>query len=306
MENSNTIDIATRQHTPAANERLMLVRLTEHQWYPRKFDREISDKIARDYGAASADEAGRYNKLLVQVASIKPLKAAFTEMKTMHYQYTRPWSDRGERVLPVELYFEYVEKVRDAREKIQRLASEFAFNEYDKQRELARTRLNGMFKASDYPLASEVYERFGVDCKFSPLPNAEDCRVWGIGDEAAKQIQADVQASLQGAVDAAHQDIVDQVLQHGREFVAKVTKFHAGDSKKLYATAVENLRDITNLVLRGLNVTGDIELSALAKTLNDLIDDVNVDQLKHGEQLSLETTSQVEQTIKKFEGVYGA
>jgi hypothetical protein len=299
MENTNT-----QQPPVAANERLMLVKLSEHQWYPRKYDKAVSEEIAKLHGAESAEAAGRYNKLLVEIDSIKPLKQAFTRLKAFHYEYTLPWSDRGERVLPVDLYFEYVEKVRDFREEIDRLAADFAYNEYERQREAAKVRLNGMFREQDYPPADQVYGRFGVDVKFSPLPNPDDCRVWGIGDQAAEQIQADVRANLEEATREAQQAVVNQVIERGHEFIEKVGRYHKGDTKKLYATAVENLRDITSLVLKGLNVTNDLQLTALAKQLNELIDDTNIDKLKVGEDHRKEKIAKVEKTLAKFEGIF--
>lgn len=292
-------------YQPQVNERLMLVRLSEHQWYPRKYDREVSEEIARLHGAQSAEAAGRYNKLLVELESIKPLKRAFSDLKAMHYQYTLPWSDRGERVLPVDLYWEYTEKVREAREKIERLARDFAFNEYERQRDLAKVRLNGMFREQDYPTPHDVFYRFGIDVKFQPLPDPDDCRVWGLGDQAAEQIRAEVKAGLEAATQAAQQEVVDQLVGRGQEFIAKVRAYDQGDAKKLYSTAVENLRDVVQLVLRGLNVTGDLALTDLAKQLGDLIEDTDIEKLKNGEDLRKQKTAQVEATLAKFGGIYG-
>lgn len=287
-----------------ANERLMLVTLGLHQWYPRKYDRKASEEVARNHGAASAEEVGRFNKILVEINSIKPLQQRIVRLRNDHYAMTAPWTDDGVRVLPAELYFDYSRMVQDARHEIDRLADDFAWNEYLRQREAAKVRLNGLFNENDYPTPDIVRSKFGVDVSFSPLPNANDARVWGIGDEAAAEIEAAVRASQDKATADAQKHVLDQVVARAREFVEKVSLYDKGDSKKLYATAVENLREVTDLVIRGLNITGDQQLEKLARDLSDSIADTNVERLKNGEGERKAKVQSVEQVLDRFQGVF--
>ncbi len=294
------------------NTRLMVVKMKCSQWYPRKYDAEISKKIAEDYGVANAERAGRYNKLLISAESIRPLQQAFGYLKdNIHYKYTLPWADVGERVLPVTLQWEYAALVREQKEKIEALVQEFAFGEYRQQREQAKLDLNGMFRESDYPPAAEVADRFEVRVKYTPLVNPDDVRVWGIGDEAAAEIEADVRADMEAATDEAHQVLVGKVIKRAKEFIAKVSLYDAriaNDEKgvRLHDTAIENLRDVVIMVLKGLNVKDDTNLTALAKQLNGLLSDATPDTLKHSAQQREDKTKAVEKTLAKFEGVYGA
>ncbi len=285
------------------NERLMIARLILRTWYPRRYDAKASKQIAEANNAAgSAKEVGRFNKILVSLESIKPLQSRIGKLRKDHYRFTAPWTDRGERVLPIELYFEYVQMVRESMAQISVLADDFALNEYPVQREAARARLGDLFRADDYP--QEVRSRFGVVYKFEPLPNPEDVRVWGIGEDAARQIELELRNTIEETTTQSHKHIVDQVLSRSREFVKQMREF-GGKRAKIHEASLDHLRDITALVLRGLNISGDQELHKAAEEINDMIAGLNVDQLRHGESLRIQKTREVEDTLKKFAGVFG-
>lgn len=289
-------------------ETLMIVRLSISQWYPRKFDKRATQELASLHGV-DAERAGRFNKILVDLESIKPLQQRLRKLREDHYSYTAPWADGGERVLPAALYFEYVEMIREAEVEIARLADDYAV-QYAAEVDRARGELGGLFNADDYPDPRDLRRRFGVGYKFEPLPNAEDARVWGIGTEAAEAIRAEVEQSQQAAVASAQKHVVDQVIDRATEFVAKVRKYDAQVSEgrkgvRLYDSAVDNLADVVELVLQGLNITGDQELAKLAKDLQKAIKDVNADKLRHSNPTRERKTAEVEAVVNKFVGVYG-
>jgi hypothetical protein len=288
-----------------ARDRLMLVRLSISAWSPRKFDRKASDELARLHGAANANEIGRFNKLLIDLDSIKPLQKALGDVRHTHYSMTAPWSDDGVRILPVDMYFKYTETVRAAKSKVEQLAHEFATVDYARERETARTRLAGLFNASDYPMAMEVESRFGVRVAFEPLPNAADVRLWSLGQEAVEEIQSDVERSVRETLAASQRHVVEQVKQRAGEFVEKVRRFDTGDTTGLRETAVENLRDVVRTVLDGLNVTGDPALTQAAQELDSALQNVIVDRLRHNKNLRLGKIDEVEAITRKFAGVFG-
>lgn len=291
--------------TVNTSERLMITRLGVSQWYPRRFDRKASDELARLHGKQTADDVGRFNKILIELESLKPLQRAVADLKTEHYRMTAPWTDDGARVLPVDLYFGYVEMVRDRAQTIRTLSSDFAGGEYAEQIKLAEKRLGGLFKREDYPTPDDVEGRFTVRQRFEPLPNPEDVRVWGVGEKTAREIEKQVRADVTEAIDAAHKHVVDQVLKQAQGFVEKVARYHEGDTKTLFETAVENLRDVVQLVLQGLNVTGDQELKRTAGALVEALADVNVEKLRTGSELRVAKMREVDQIASRFAGVYG-
>lgn len=287
-------------------KQLMLVTLNLHSWYPRRYDKKASDEIARNHTTREASEIGRYNKILVDLAGIKPLQKRIAKLRVDHYRFTAPWTDKGDRVLTPDLWWEYTEMYRNAKREINKLADEYAFNEYAKAVEEARTRLGPLFNEDDYP--SEVRSRFGCELNLSPLPNPEDVRTWDIDATARAQIEDQVRKSVEASTQAAHQHVVDQVQKRAVEFVEKVRKYDTGDARSFKDTALENLRDITSMVLKGLNINGDLELYKAAEELNDLIAGLEAKELRDDEGASLRISkpAEVEKTIARFAGVFGS
>ena len=94
------------------NEKAMLVKLKISQWTARKYDRKISDKVARDMGADP--DAGRYTKVLIANEAIEKINKLANEIRNKyHYTNTLPWLDDGSRILPAKNFQEYSQKIRE-------------------------------------------------------------------------------------------------------------------------------------------------------------------------------------------------
>ena len=113
-----------------------------------------------------------------------------------------------------------------------------------------------------------------------------------------------MKADLEKTTAASQEHVVQTVVSRAKEFVEKLKKWEDGDAKHLHATAVENLRDITDLVAKGLNVTCDTNLTDMAAELADRIQDVHIDQLKHGEALRKQKMREVDAVLDQFSGVF--
>ena len=216
--------------------------------------------------------------------------------------------DNGERALPSNIYFDYVQMMRDAIIEIDQLADAYE-GEYANEIDKARIEMNGLFTESDYPKPHVMRSRFSIDYNFEPVANSDDVRVWGIGDEAAKEIENEVRTATENRIADAQKHVVSQVVERAREFIDKVNKFDEqvqNDVKgpRLYDTAVTNLRDVMTLVLSGMNFTGDQELEKLCKDLKESLKGVHVTKLKDSKKTRDASTDDVSKILAKFEGAY--
>lgn len=292
-------------------EQLMIVNLSIKQWTPRKYDKKASQEIADAHGASGrADEIGRYNKILVELASIKPVQAAMADLRKYHYSMTAPWKHDGEAVMPADLFFAYTEEVAKRRDEIEALADEFVYQEYDAQRERAKERLNGLFNADDYPPAHVVRSKFSVDVAIEPIANPDSCLIWKIGKEAAEEAQANAADATRQALENAQQNVVDRLVENAREFVEKVNAFSRKEKQDVkrnvfFASAITNLTDVVDIVRNGLNITGDSQLDDLANELGSIMEGLEPDKIKGSLRVRNKKVKQVEETLDKFAGVFG-
>ena len=85
-------------------ERSMLVDLTIKCWDATKHDKKVSAEVEQ---AHAAHDAGRYSKRLIDKAHLADLSNLAGKARQFHYRLTLPWSDKGQRILPSDLFLDY-------------------------------------------------------------------------------------------------------------------------------------------------------------------------------------------------------
>ena len=128
-------------------DKAMLANLTIQQWSARKQDKAVSAEVDRAHGA---NDAGRYNKLLVDKSALEPISKLAGDLRSRHYHFTMPWGDNGDRLLPGTLYMKYTTEMRTLRTQFDAAVSAF-ISIYPNLVTNARTRLGTLYNAEDFP-----------------------------------------------------------------------------------------------------------------------------------------------------------
>lgn len=297
----------TDKKRKSVRESVMLVTFSIHQWYPKKQDRKATAQLANLHNI-DPERLGSVYKNLINLDTIKPLQQRCRKLRLDVQAFTAPWSHGGTLALPADCYLDFTEMLREGIQEIDRLADKFAVD-YEKERELAKEQLNGLFDENDYPPVHHVRNRFSIDYSFEPVPRTEDVRVWGLTEKDAKEMEANLKHDIEAKLAQAQQHVVTQVIEMAEEFIAKVQNYHDKVQKdeptKLYDTAIQNLRDVIDLVLNGLNFSGDQELAKAAREIKKALSKTNVDKLKHSASEREEKIAAVEKALDKFSGVFG-
>ena len=253
-------------------EKAMLVRVSISQWTARKHDARISDEVAAQHGTTR--DAGRYNKVLIAKSALDKVAKAAGAARQFHYENTLPWSDMGDaRILPSANYFEYSRRMEALQAEFDIARREF-IDAYPHYVEEARTRLNGLFDADDYPARSAMVRKFRFKVGVEPLPDASDFRVKLGADEEAR-IRADIEVSTKAAIDGAVRDLWQRVHDCVSKMAERLSayKVEMVDGKERVSnpfrdTLVSNLRDLVDLLPR-LNLTDDPALARMRDQLAD-------------------------------------
>lgn len=273
------------------SERAMLARLNIRQWTARRLDKRVTDKVNQEHGAAN--DAGRYNKLLVSKNALAEIQRIAGAARDEHYSRTLPWHDEGARILSAAGYMAYADAMRKHRQEFESAVASFVAGYPDFVAD-ARTRLNGLFNAADYPACGDVESRFAFSIGIDPCPDAADFRV-DIGDAQAEAIRADIEARAKQAMADATRDVWQRIADRVGHMAERLRAydppehetFQRLDSKGKQVTAtrttkeasgvfrdslVENVRELVAL-LPFLNVTGDSALAAVADRMQALCRD---------------------------------
>jgi len=282
--------------TATINSRALLVNLSISTWSARKFDRAISDEIAAQHNAAR--DAVRANKALIQGDSYKALIRAAQAARTAHYFHSLAWSDEGWRLLPTANHTAYTDELRALQGQFQTALAEFV-RDYPRLQEIARARLNGMYKAADYPHPAAISDRFRISTEFAPVPAAGDFRL----DELTADELQRVEQSVTNRVERATADAVGDAWQRLHEVVSAMRERLAQPDAVFRDTLVTNARDVVE-VLGRLNVTGDPSLEAMRATVAADLTQYDPQELRDVPAIREQTAARADEILTAMQGAF--
>lgn len=267
------------------SERAMLASVKISKWSGRKLDREITDEVNAAHGAA--DDAGRFNKLLVPKESLRKIEKAENAARSFHDKHTAPWADDGARILSAVGYLDYMNGMRPLREAFESAVAEF-LAEYPAAKEAAKIRLNGMFRESDYPAPDDLARRFGFSVIIMPVPAGNDFRV-DLSDTQADMIRADIEARVAEATANAMRHAFERVAETVGYMAKRLTAYKpaSGDKRAegvFRDSLVENVRELAGL-LPALNLTNDTGLAEIAERISAALTLHDADALRESDVL---------------------
>lgn len=244
-------------------EKAMLVKLSISLWSGRKLDRKITAEVNAEHGAAN--DAGRYNKLLISSGEIKKIEKIRNKIYMYHTEQTLPWTD-GERLLPSVNFFEYRNEIDKLKNEFFTAVNEFLTN-YNMLVDDAKVRLNGMFNINDYPTASHIQKKFDVSIEILPIPDSADFRV-DLNNENVVEIQNQINETVKDRIKETVNDIYSR-LQTAVNHTAETLS----DNDKIFRNSlIDNIKDLI-LLLPKLNITGDAELDIILNDCKQLLVD---------------------------------
>jgi hypothetical protein len=280
----------------------MLCAVSISMWSARKFDRDVSDEIARRHNAQN--DAGRYNKNLLPRDALEELTKISSEARNDHYFLTLPWSDEGWRVLPAAAYMDHTKKMREHMARFEPAIARFIERFPDLVAEQSRehSRLGTMFNIDDYPgmtrdtgdrlilaCPQELRDKFSFTTDVRPLPDAADFRV-SLGDEDRRRIKRQIMASIEASLQVGTRELwqrLYKVVRHISERLAEYNASEEGKTRKLYDSWVTNIVEIVD-VLPKLNITRDQELERMAAEVRASLL-VDPDELRKSETARTDT-----------------
>jgi len=282
--------------TATINSRALLVNLSISTWSARKFDRAISDEIAAQHNAAR--DAVRANKALIQGDSYKALIRAAQAARTAHYFHSLAWSDEGWRLLPTANHTAYTDELRALQGQFQTALAEFV-RDYPRLQEIARARLNGMYKAADYPHPAAISDRFRISTEFAPVPAAGDFRL----DELTADELQRVEQSVTNRVEQATADAVEDAWRRLHEVVSAMRERLAQPDAIFRDSLVSNARDVVE-VLGRLNVTGDPSLEAMRATVAADLTQYDPQELRDVPAIREQTAARADEILTAMQGAF--
>jgi len=236
------------------NDKAMLIYLNISFWTARKYDKRISQEIEDQY---NADEAGRYNKILIAKEHLSNIQKIISAARTFHYENTH---DNGGRLLPSANYFNYVKSIQSFKDNFEREVTNF-LRVYPNLKDEARQRLNGMFDEDDYPDVYILETKFNIKSVILPVPEADDFRV-NLTDDEVEDVCSSIREQVEASTESAMKDLWKRLFK----VVSHMSERLSDPENKFKNSLVENIEDLCELLPK-LNITDD---PGLAVAVNEI------------------------------------
>ena len=255
----------------------MLVELSISCWTARKLDKRVSQEVDSSNGTRA--RAGNYNKnLLAGTQKLENIVKYAANVRAWHNANTLPWSDSGQRLLPMDNFMKYKERLGEFEQEYGALVQDF-LTSYPNLVDAAAFQLGTLFDRSEYPEAEDVAGKFRFRYVFSPVPTIGDWRV-NVGQQAReeldKQWEDSVSDRIQNAMKEAWSRLHD-CLSHVSERLED-----SGDETKRKVfrdSLVGNVHELIDM-LKVLNVTKDPELERARALMAQTFSGLEADDLR--------------------------
>jgi hypothetical protein len=253
------------------SDRALLVQLNISTWSANKLDKEISNETNAIKGVQQ--NAGRYHKSLLPMCDLlDDIKKKASLIRQRFYDNTLPWGVKGTQILPTANYLAFMTEFRKEKAEYEMLVGRFV-PAYPQLVQDAQRFLGAAYKATDYPEAHEIADKFRMDMQVMPVPN-NDFRV-NIADEELERIHDEVSARVKQAANGAMQDVWQRLYDKVKHFAEKMD-----DPKAIFRdSTVEHLVDLCELLPR-LNVMDDPNLEAMRREVEQKLAGYNPDVLR--------------------------
>ena len=275
----------------------MLVELNISVWTANKIDKDASRKVADDNRASS--DAGQFRKNLMAGSHLRKEFADYAAgCRLWHNTRTMPWADRGPRLLPTSLFFDYKTEANARRTYFMDKRDQFG-REYPNLQRTAQNYLGDLYDPADYPSLDEVMGKFDFRLVFSPVPDAGDFRL-DLPAQELDVMRKQYEAQANERVEAAMQDQWSKLHDMVARMSEKLIEPEDEDKRRWHDTFITNAQEMCHM-LTHLNVTKDPKLEEARRGLERAIAGVDIEHIKSDVVVREDVKEKLDAILKQYE-----
>lgn len=300
-------------------KKAMLATLSISRWGARTSEDDAASEIQTKHKAKS-DVVNVTKRLLARPAMAKLTKLTGNARK-YHRKMTKPWLDKGTRVLPVMIYPTYKTAMEKFRDDFDKAVMEFC-KEYPRYIGEAKDDLGTLFVDSDYPSADSIVTFFAFDLVLVPCPDSADFRATMDAD-LMKDIKAELDTRMEQQLKVALRDTGLQITEiigklaerlkaykpsqekpepaakngNGKKGKKVVKKKKEGKQDRLYDSLFEHVTELADMI-PAFNLGNDPKLTEIHKQIVKELCGQDVKALKEDAKLRKQVAMSADKILK--------
>jgi len=256
----------------------------------------VTRQVSVEIKSEAVESRFSHQKKLLVSPELKAITKADAEVKAKIDSLCLPY-DVGIRFAPIASVEEINQLLADYKAARQALIDSF-ISVYVQQTEDAKAELKEFFSAEDYPAIEEIKAQFTFSYQFisfsvpGHLKNVAPSVFAAEKEKAHEMLMEAAQGISQALATTAH-ELVSNLAD-------KLTTDSEGKRKKRHATAVIKLQEFLNgFDLR--NVIDSAELKTEMDKLKDIMSGVDVEKIKHSDNLRVDLQVKFQEAVKNLE-----
>jgi len=254
-----------------------IVELNVSTWTARKLDKTASKEVKVNKGAFS-DDAARVNKnLLAGMNNLKRVTDFVALTRNDFYRLTLPWSDSGQRLVPMMQFFELKQWINDQEATFNQLVAEF-LRDYPTLISAQAFQLGALFDRNEFPDVEEIATKFRFKVGFLPLPSTGDFRI-DAPNEVVESMQKEYEAMYNERIAQVNQDLWIRLHDTLKHMSDRLGYDSTGKAKIFRDSMVENAVELCDMLKR-LNVTNDPKLEKARSSLESALLGVDASEIR--------------------------
>jgi hypothetical protein len=274
----------------------MLVSVTMSVWSGRKLDRQVSEEI--DVVKSTRTRAGNYNKnLFAGVVELESVIAVSKAIRFWHNRQTLPWSDGGERLLPLQNFLSYKKELVLWEQKFRETVEVFC-TQYPTLIAAQAFQMGALFNRDEYPSPDKIAHKFDLRYTFSPVPGVQDWRIQ-TDDTLRQELENQYKEAYAERLSGVANDLWERLHGCLTHMSQKLDDPDENKRKVIRESLLGNAIELCGLLSR-LNVLNDPSLEAARKQLESTLAGLDVKDLRKSEGARKEIKAQVDDILSRF------
>ena len=290
--------MTTTNHIAGVARAAMLVDLNIAIYSGRKQDRATQAEVTTSKGSGSKKAASVYKNLFAECKELDAITKFQARARSEHYRLTRPWNDRGARLLPTVSLLDYKQVMNRYQLEFDRLVAAF-LDKYATLVAAAAFQLGTLFDRKEYPDVAQVARRFRMDIAFVPLPTSGDFRL-DVESEVQRELMEQYDRRLAEQLASATKDSWDRLYEALSRLSDRLTVDEDGKKKIFHDTIVTGAVELCEL-LTAMNVTQDPQLESARRKLQEVLLGVTPKELRDEDGTRVLTKQKVDEILSAFD-----
>lgn len=242
--------------------RALLVSIGISQWDARKMDKPETNAVQTKHGMTR--KAARVHKsLLPGCKELDAVHKYSTDIRAFLYKNSLPWAD-GVQIIRTSAFIEFTQRIEAMRSRWHELVNEFV-ELYPQRVKDAKFSLGTMYDLTDYPQKFELREKFSIDVRYMPVPDAADWRV-DVGDDALSSLRESIERQVRDSQGVAMKEAWSRLYN----VVEKAHERLSQPSAVFRDSLIENAVELCDM-LPSLNIANDPELERMRQTIENTL-----------------------------------